>query len=99
MKNQQPRGASAFTLTELLVVIAIIAILAALLFPAINRAKGRTQQIQCVNNLRQLGVGLSVFLLLTLGLVFDFFIPVVSALGHGLVERALEWRDAALARH
>ena len=44
-------------------------------------------------------VGLSVFLLLTLGLVFDFFIPVVSALGHGLVERALEWRDAALARH
>jgi CHASE2 domain-containing sensor protein len=42
-------------------------------------------------------VGLSVLSLLALGLVFDFFFPVVSALGHGCVERALEWRDAALA--
>jgi prepilin-type N-terminal cleavage/methylation domain-containing protein/prepilin-type processing-associated H-X9-DG protein len=75
-----------FTLVELLVVIAVIAILAALLLPALAAAKAKAHQVACLNNMKQLSIGLNLYI----HDHEDTFPPIQERLPDGFTETS--WR-------
>lgn len=66
------RHTKGFTLVELLIVVAIIAILVALLLPAVKTVRKAAQNVQCINNLRQIGIGFNMYAMQFDGIIIPY---------------------------